>query len=66
MNSFAIRKLMSPQPGNVKIHVRTMSLTTEKFIAESLLAAPTPMIALVLVCVVDTGMPNTDDRTRMT
>ena len=47
--SFAIRKLMSPQPGNVKIQVRTMSFTTEKLIAESLLEAPTPMIADVFV-----------------
>ena len=48
---------MRPQPGNVNTHVSIMSLTTEKFIALSLLEAPTPIIALVFVCVVDTGMP---------
>ena len=36
-----------------------MSRTTPKLIADSLRTAPTPMMALVLVCVVETGMPST-------
>ena len=64
MKSFAIRKLIKPQPGNVNIQVSIISLTTEKLIALSRLDAPTPIIALVFVCVVDTGMPNTDEKRR--
>ena len=64
MKIFVITKLISPQPGKVNTHVSIMSLTTEKLIALSLLEAPTPIIAVVFVCVVDTGMPNTDDRRR--
>ena len=59
-------KLISPQPGNVKIHVSIISFTTPKLIADSLFTAPTPMIALVFVCVVDTGIPNTLERSRHT
>lgn len=66
MNSFAIKKLINPHPGKVNIQVRTISRTTEKLIAESLLAAPTPMIALVLVWVVETGIPKTDEMRRHT
>ena len=47
---------MIPQPGKVSIHVRTISLTTPKSIADKRLTAPTPIIAVVLVCVVLTGM----------
>ena len=57
MNSFAMAKLMSPQPGKVNIQVSIMSETTPKLMAERRLTDPTPMIALVLVCVVETGMP---------
>ena len=35
-----------------------ISLTTEKLIADNRLTAPTPIIAVVLACVVDTGIPN--------
>ena len=62
--SLAIRKLIRPQPGNVKTHVSIISLTTEKFIALRRREAPTPMIALVFVCVVETGMPKIDERSR--
>ena len=57
INIFAIQKLINPQPGNVKIQVSIISFTTEKLIAESLFTAPTPIIALVFVCVVETGTP---------
>ena len=55
---------MRPQPGKVNIHVSIMSLTTPKFIAERRMTAPTPIIALVFVCVVDTGMPKMLERSR--
>lgn len=57
MNIFAMMKLIRPQPGNVKIQVSIMSFTTPKLMAETRFTAPTPMMALVLVWVVDTGMP---------
>ena len=58
MNTLAMTKLMRPHPGKVKIQVSIISLTTLKLMADSRLTAPTPMMALVLVWVVDTGMPN--------
>ena len=58
IKSFAMIKLIRPQPGKVKIQVNTMSLTTPKLMADKRLTAPTPIIAVVLVWVVDTGMPN--------
>jgi hypothetical protein len=57
VNLFAVIKLISPHPGNVKIQVSTISLTTPKLIAEILFTAPTPIIAVVFVCVVETGTP---------
>lgn len=57
MNIFAIIKLMRPQPGKVKIQVSTISFTTPKLMAEIRFTAPTPMMALVFVWVVDTGIP---------
>ena len=64
MNAFATRKLIRPQPGNVNTHVSTMSRTTPKLMALMRLTAPTPMMALVLVCVVETGIPNTLESSR--
>ena len=58
INSFAIIKLISPQPGKVNTQVSTMSFTTPKLMAERRFTAPTPIMAVVLVCVVETGMPN--------
>ena len=55
MNSQAIRKPMTPQPGKVSTQVSTISLTTDQLTEESRLAAPTPMMAVVLVWVVLTG-----------
>ena len=58
MNSLAMTKLdESPQAGKVKNQVNIMSLTTPKLMAERRLTAPTPMMAQVLMCVEDTGMP---------
>ena len=51
----------NPQPGNVSIHAYTISLTTDQLTLESLLDAPTPIIAVVFVCVVLTGIPNVDE-----
>ena len=51
MNSFAIIKLISPQPGKVNTQVSTMSFTTPKLMAERRFTAPTPIMAVVLVCV---------------
>ena len=55
---------MSPQPGKVNTQVSTMSFTTPKLMADNRLTAPTPIMALVLVWVVDTGMPNTLESSR--
>ncbi len=44
---------MIPQPGKVSIQVKPISLTTERLIAENLLTAPTPIIAVVFACVVE-------------
>ncbi|MNC92430.1 hypothetical protein D3C83_88570 [compost metagenome] len=41
----------------VRIHAHTMSPATPQRTAENFLAEPTPTIAPVIVCVVDTGMP---------
>ena len=48
---------MMPQPGKVSTQVNTISFTTEKLTAERRFAAPTPMTAVVLVCVVEMGSP---------
>ena len=42
----------------------TISRTTPQFTLESLLAAPTPMMAVVFVCVVETGMPVSEESRR--
>ena len=64
INSFAKRYPIRPQPGKVNTHAKTISLTTEKFIADNLLVAPTPIIAVVFVCVVLTGIPKTEESKR--
>ena len=50
---------MRPQPGKVKIQVRTISLQTPQLTERGSLAAPAPMMAAVLVWVVETGRPVT-------
>ena len=57
MNSLVIRKPISPQPGKVRIQVSTISLATPQFTERTRFAAPTPMIAVVFACVVETGIP---------
>ena len=60
----AIRKPINPQPGKVRIHVNPISLTIPQLTLDSLRAAPTPMIAVVFVCVVETGIPVREERSR--
>ena len=55
---------MRPQPGKVKTQVSIMSLTTPKLMALSRFTQPTPMMALVFVWVVDTGIPKRLDSSR--
>ena len=64
INSFAIRNPMIPQPGNVMTQVITMSLTTLKLMADRRFTAPTPMMAVVFVCVVLTGIPKMENPRR--
>ena len=47
INNFVIKKPTSPQPGNVNTHVKTISFTTPKSIADTLFTAPTPIIDVV-------------------
>src|SRR5699024_1276907 len=58
MNTLAMTKLMRPHPGKVKNQVSIIALTAPELMADRRLTAPTPMMALVLVWVVDTGMPS--------
>ena len=48
---------MSPQPGKVKTQVSTMSLAIAQLTDLTFSAAPAPMMAAVLVWVVETGRP---------
>ena len=54
----------NPHPGNVNTHVKTSSLTIFQFTLLILLAAPTPMMAVVFVCVVLTGIPVSEENSR--
>ena len=49
INNFAIKNPISPHPGNVSTHVIPISLTMPQLTLDNLRAAPTPMIAVVLV-----------------
>ena len=49
---------MKAEPGIVKIHAHTMLPATPQRTADTVCAEPTPTIAPVMVCVVDTGMPS--------
>ncbi len=44
--------------GMVRIQAQTIRSTSGHFSAFKLLAMPTPMIEVVIECVVDTGMPS--------
>ena len=50
----------TPEIGMVNIHAQMMFPATPQRTADSLLVAPTPMMAPVIVCVVLTGIPATD------
>ena len=49
---------MMPEAGMVMTQAMTMPLATFQRTADTLRAAPTPMIAPVMVWVVETGMPS--------
>ena len=55
---------MSPHPGNVRIQADTISRTTPQLTDDRRFAAPTPMIAVVFVWVVLTGIPNVEETKR--
>ncbi len=57
---------MKADAGIVKIHAHTILPATPQRTAEVLRAAPTPTMAPVIVCVVDTGMPNALDSSSVT
>ena len=57
MKIFAVINPNNPHPGNVNIHARVISFTIFQLTADNLLEAPTPIIAVVFVCVVLTGIP---------
>jgi hypothetical protein len=48
---------MNPEIGIVSIHAHIILSTTVHRMALKRLAAPTPMIDAVMLCVVETGMP---------
>ena len=48
---------MNAEAGMVKIHAHTMLPATPQRTVEMLRVEPTPTIAPVMVCVVETGMP---------
>ena len=74
LSSYAIKRIasfaaiypISPQHGKVSTHVSTSSFTVDQLTRRTLLAAPTPMMAVVFVCVVLTGTPATDEISRQT
>ena len=49
---------MAPHTGKVRIHAVTISNVTPQRTAENRLVAPTPTMAVLIVCVVLKGMPN--------
>ena len=64
INNLAVTYPNTPQPGNVNIHAMVISLTIFQLTADSLFDAPTPMIAVVFVCVVLTGIPVREESSR--
>ena len=57
---------MRPQHGNVSTHAVTMFFAMSQFTWRTLLEAPTPMMAEVEQCDVETGMPVMDDTNNVT
>jgi len=56
---------MPPAAGMVRIQAQMMRSITEIFSARGFLAKPTPMMAVEMLCVVDTGMPKWAATVRM-
>ena len=57
MKIFAKSQPMRPQQGNVNIQAVTMCLATSHLTLRGFFSAPTPMMAAVEQCDVETGMP---------
>ena len=57
---------MIPQPGKVRIQAVTISPTIPQLTDDKRFAAPTPIMAVVLVCVVLTGIPVSTTHTKTT
>ena len=57
MNSFASAKPIRPQQGKVSTQAKTMFLAMSHFTRRKLFEAPTPMMADVEQCEVETGIP---------
>ena len=55
-----------PHPGKVSTQANSISPTVDQLTEENRLAAPTPIIAVVLVWVVLTGSPKTDEIIKQT
>ena len=55
-------KLITAQIGNVSTHAVTSWAVTPQRTAESPREAPTPTMAVVIVCVVDSGIPSFEAR----
>src|SRR5690348_6738342 len=58
-NITSVRALISAAPGTVNTHAQTTLPATPQRTADSLRTLPTPTIAPVMVCVVETGTPST-------
>ena len=56
---------MSQAPGIVRTHAHTTRPATPQRTADSRRLAPTPTMAPVMVCVVDTGMPACEVKKRV-
>ena len=63
-NIFAIINPTMPHPGKVHIQVKIKSFTTDQLTFFNLFAAPTPIIDVVFVWVVLTGMPVREEISR--
>ena len=64
IKTLAIRYPINPAPGNVSTQVNIIALTIPQFTEDNRFAAPTPMTAVVLHCVVLTGRLSSVDISR--
>jgi hypothetical protein len=62
MPSFHPAAAIRAEAGIVKTHAITIFCATPQCTARARVAEPTPTIAPVIVCVVDTGIPNTETK----